>query len=457
MKKALLFSQVLLLMLFLPVLDVHAQTAEKAPLQGQLSGNRLTPEIVVEPDSFYLVIKPDTVLKRQIVISNTGSDTLDFSMITNPPRKLHEGVRSIEGSQLTTNVAGYIPGETNDYTFSLYNGSPDNEWLDTLIIHLPQGVRLNFSTNFVGGTLGPLVYDGTSGNGVTVHYNDENGPPGGNILPGETATALLNLAFDESLDDTLRIVYEISGDVNNTPPHHITDTLILEPENVWLIAQPDSGNIAPGEQKTVDLFFNSGGFPIGNYLRHFIVQSNDTATPEFEVPVNMVVFPYNLAQTIDIPEGWSGISTYVHPFKEEVAEIFDTVSDRITVLRNQSGLFWPEQQINTLGNWDAFQGYVIHASEPIQVKVNGIFEVSQTVVLTEGWNILPVLTTQPASTFVVFRDLDEVIDIVQEVGSDKVYWPSQGIYTLTQLKPGKAYLIRVTETCSVVFPAPVAK
>ena len=42
-----------------------------------------------------------------------------------------------------------------------------------------------------------------------------------------------------------------------------------------------------------------------------------------------------------------------------------------------------------------------------------------------------------------------------EVGGDKVYWPSQNIYTLTHLEPGKAYYIRVLNDCSIHFPSPV--
>ena len=84
-----------------------------------------------------------------------------------------------------------------------------------------------------------------------------------------------------------------------------------------------------------------------------------------------------------------------------------------------------------------------------------MFEVSQTIFLQQGWHIMPVLTTQVSSTFVVFRDVEDLIDIVMEIAGDKVYWPSQNIYTLTHLHPGKAYYIRVTGDCFIHFPSPV--
>jgi hypothetical protein len=67
---------------------------------------------------------------------------------------------------------------------------------------------------------------------------------------------------------------------------------------------------------------------------------------------------------------------------------------------------------------------------------------------------LPVLNSEATSTFVLFRDIDDLIDIVQEVDGDKVYWPEQSIYTLTTLIPGKAYYIRVKQDCFITYPLP---
>jgi len=267
---------------------------------------------------------------------------------------------------------------------------------------------------------------------------------------------LLSLQFDALANDTLELVYEIFGDVNGVGPHHIIDTLYLFPEDIWLIPSPEAGFVLPGESKNIQLFFNSSGIPIGFYNRFFVISSNDLSNPELIVPVNLIVFPYNLNQTIQIPEGWSGISAYVLPSNASFENIFANVNDKIeAVYNNQSQIYWPDEGINTIGNWNTFEGYVVKAKEPTQILVYGIFESSQTVLLNEGWNITPVLTYTPASTFVVFRDIDDLIDIVQEIGGEKVYWPSQGIYTLTQLMPGKAYMIRVKEDCSFTFPSPV--
>ncbi len=418
----------------------------------------LTPELFVLPDSFYLVIRPDTISKKGMTIFNTGDDTLVYSIDANSGlwTNLPEQPESIEGSELTISPTGYKPGETIDFSMNLYNGSPDNEWLDTLIVYFPEGVTVNFATNFIGGTQGPLVFDGSSGNGSPVSWNDADGSNGGNILPGETALSIVNIQFDENLNDTLNIIYTISGDDFGGTPHAITDTITLIPEEIWLIADPESGVIPPGEEIQTDLYFNSAGIPIGSYDRYFTIHSNDTTNPEFDVPVQMIVFPSSLTHTISLPEGLSAISTYVIPLNPEFETIFDTVNDKVDVIHDiESNLYWPDQGINTIGEWSNEQGYVVHAKEPFQIKVYGLFEISQTVLLQEGWNLMPVLNTVPSSSFVVFRDIDELIDIVEEVGGDKVYWPSQSIYTLTQLMPGKAYFIRVKEDCFVVFPPPV--
>ncbi|NCA85511.1 MAG: hypothetical protein EOM83_08050 [Clostridia bacterium] len=417
----------------------------------------LYPQIQVQPDSFYLIMKPDTLIHRQLLVTNTGTDTLFFGFDTNPDKNIaaiNSTPRSILGSTLICQPQGYVPGETTDFVFELTNGSPDNEWLDTLIIDFPAGVTLNYASNFTGGSLGPLIYNGATGNGVEANWNDMNGG-GGNILPGETAVSVVGLTFDASLNDTLFLIYTISGDINGSQPHSITDTLRLLPQDIWLIATPDSAMVLPGQTKSVDLLFNSGAFTIGSHQRSFHIVSNDTATPVINIPVKVIVFPYNMQHTITIPEGWSGLSTFLLPFQTQLSEIFATTAQHIEVMFDLEGrLFWPEQGVNTIVSWDTFEGYLIKAKEPFQIKLGGLFEISQTVLLEQGWNVMPVLSSVPASTFVVFRDLDEIIDVVYEIGGDKVYWPSQNIYTLTTLLPGKAYYIRVSEDCSVTFPSP---
>lgn len=449
---------ILLMFYFFPGVTYTQEARPEPGISSVHSAGFLSPEVFVIPDSFYLVIRPDTLSQKGITIFNTGDDTLVYSIDANTGlwASISAQPESIEGSELTIAPTGYKPGESIDFTMNLYNGSPDNEWLDTLIVNFPEGVTVNFATNFIGGTQGPLVFDGGSGNGSPVSWNDNDGSNGGNILPGESALSIANIHFDEDLNDTLQIVYTVSGDDYGGTPHSITDTITLIPEEVWLIADPESGVIPPGEEVQTTLYFNSAGIPIGSYDRYFTIHTNDTTNPEFDVPVKMIVFPSSLTHTINVPQGLSAMSTYVIPLNNEFETIFDTLNDKVDVIHDiESHLYWPDQGINTIGEWNNEQGYIVSAKEAFQVKVYGLFEISQTVLLKEGWNLMPVLNTIPSSSFVVFRDIDEIIDIVEEVGGDKVYWPEQSIFTLTQLMPGQAYFIRVKEDCSVVFPPPV--
>ncbi|MDD4178103.1 MAG: hypothetical protein PHY58_13600 [Bacteroidales bacterium] len=452
-------SHFLWLFLLMVGFAVSGFSLHEVPLQPKtiMPADTLYPQIEIEPDSFFLILKPDTLVHRQLLISNTGTDTLFFYIEPNPDKinsAANGSPRSVQGSTLICQPQEYIPGETTDFVFELTNGSPDNEWLDTLVIEFPAGVTLNYASNFTGGSLGPLIYDGSTGNGVVVSWNDANGG-GGNILPGETAVSVVGLTFDATLKDTLNLVYTISGDIHGSQPHSITDTLQLSPADIWLNATPDTAAVPPGETKSVDLLFNSGAFTIGSHQRSFHILSNDTSMPVLNVPVKMIVFPYNMQHNITIPEGWSGLSTFVLPFKTKLTEIFDTTAQHVEAIFDIHGrMFWPDQGINALVDWNTFDGYVIKAKESFQIKIGGLFEISQTVLLQQGWNVMPVLSSAQVSTFVVFRDLDDIIDVVHEIGGDKIYQPSQNIYTLTRLLPGKAYYIRVSEDCVVTFPSP---
>jgi hypothetical protein len=57
----------------------------------------------------------------------------------------------------------------------------------------------------------------------------------------------------------------------------------------------------------------------------------------------------------------------------------------------------------------------------------------------------------------VFAPLGSILTIIKEVAGYKIYYPEYSIYTLNKLMSGKAYLVRVTEDCSIAFPEVVSK
>jgi len=71
--------------------------------------------------------------------------------------------------------------------------------------------------------------------------------------------------------------------------------------------------------------------------------------------------PYNfyLRQILDIPMGWSGVSTYLDPLNKGVDGIFAPYQNELIIMASMSGVYYPGQGINTLGNWDYQSGYQV--------------------------------------------------------------------------------------------------
>nr|NQU93223.1 hypothetical protein [Bacteroidota bacterium] len=96
--------------------------------------------------------------------------------------------------------------------------------------------------------------------------------------------------------------------------------------------------------------------------------------------------------TICIPEGWSGISSYINPLVAEVDQICVPIESELVIMYNQFGLYWPGVGLNSLVNWDTHSGYVIKVTNDCSIELRGYDETDQAVDLPEGWSLIPVLS-----------------------------------------------------------------
>lgn len=159
-------------------------------------------------------------------------------------------------------------------------------------------------------------------------------------------------------------------------------------------------------------------------------------------------------QTLEIPAGWSGISSLINPANSAVADIFQPVNDQMIILQNMEQVYWPDQNINTLGSWDTHSGYKIKMNQPVTLEIQGFFTENNTVSVSEGWNLLPVLSSCAVSSEDLLSEMPEPGEvIIKEIAGYNLYWPAQNIHTLQELMPGKAYMAYVPQAFELEFPA----
>ena len=114
------------------------------------------------------------------------------------------------------------------------------------------------------------------------------------------------------------------------------------------------------------------------------------------------------------------------------------------------GLYWPGQNVNTLGDWDSNSGYYLKVSDETILPIVGKIPDQSTLGLTNGWSLIPVISECDVDAEQLFNGFDLII--VKEVAGWRTYWPGFGINTLGQLEPGKAYFVLMGSEGEINFP-----
>nr|NQU91317.1 T9SS type A sorting domain-containing protein [Bacteroidota bacterium] len=156
------------------------------------------------------------------------------------------------------------------------------------------------------------------------------------------------------------------------------------------------------------------------------------------------------SDTFVIPAGWSGISSFIIPTAGNLESMFNPILSDLVILQNTNGMFWPGQNVNTLGNWNTHEGYQIKVANAIELTISGSREDNLTLQLAEGWNLIPVLSECEADVAELFIGTE--VTIVKEVAGNGIYWPEFGINSLQVLEPGKAYFVLMSGEEGITFP-----
>lgn len=159
-----------------------------------------------------------------------------------------------------------------------------------------------------------------------------------------------------------------------------------------------------------------------------------------------------LAQNTLLYPGWNSLSSYVIPAETELSELFSTLDGNLIAVQTLDGVYLPQQGINTIGNWNTVSGYKIKVEYPAGLTIAGLEETSGILNAQAGWNLIPVLSDCEVELDELLQDIADHVVIVKETGSNKVYWPAEGIASLERLIPGKAYLLKSTQPVSMQFP-----
>ncbi len=180
----------------------------------------------------------------------------------------------------------------------------------------------------------------------------------------------------------------------------------------------------------------------------FRFQSNASTTrPGWNAQISCIEY-----QTIPLVAGWNGLSSFILPENSSLETMFSDILDKIVIVQNEDGFFFPNQNINTLGNWNPEKGYQIKMLNNLDLDIVGTSNTGISINLNQGWNLIPVPSSQQVAVADVIGEISQKVIIIKESTGDQVYWPVVNIITLQNLQPGKSYLIKVTEPVTITFP-----
>ena len=273
----------------------------------------IAPTISLSTHTLQNTLLPDATAVQNFTIANQGTQTLIYSIQVNEVRQQTAsldlaGGRSIAGSTMEIDTQSYLPGTSATWSFTVTNASTDNEWLEDLYITFPAGITINSASNFVGGSNGVMTPDITSGTGITIHWNGTTSGGWGVILPSESAVATVNVSIPSEFSGVIALPFQINGDVYGAEPHILYGEINIAQEELpitWISVNPTSGNINGGGSSQIEVSYDSNGLTAGNYFASIIISSNDAATPQSTINVNLTVQNPNQAPTLNLPDAWS--------------------------------------------------------------------------------------------------------------------------------------------------------
>jgi len=220
----------------------------------------------------------------------------------------------------------------------------------------------------------------------------------------------------------------------------------------WTELEEFNGNQNSWQQKTYSLE-DYLGEPYVVIRFHFYsdgyVTEDGMYIDDFEIDAGGAM----MSQNIVMPEGWTSISSYILPEAEQIEDVLATIADDIVIVQDMQNAWWPAQNINTIGNWNSTTGYKIKVSAEVNLQMAGFEEANKTINLSQGWNLIPVLSNNPVDCESLFSSVMADLTLVKEIAGYSVYWPGEDILTLGNLTPGKSYLVHVVNAVTITFPA----
>jgi hypothetical protein len=159
---------------------------------------------------------------------------------------------------------------------------------------------------------------------------------------------------------------------------------------------------------------------------------------------------------ISLTSGWNLISTYVEPDDSMMDDVFSEIEGSTVIVKNNEGqIYYPEFEINDIGDWDVKQGYQVYMSQSETLSISGMKIVPEDtpIALNAGWNMIAYLRDNPMDIEIALASL--VADnklIIAKDNMGNVFYPAFEINMIGDMLPGQGYQIYMISGGTLVYP-----
>ncbi|MBS4000432.1 MAG: fibronectin type III domain-containing protein [Desulfobulbaceae bacterium] len=154
--------------------------------------------------------------------------------------------------------------------------------------------------------------------------------------------------------------------------------------------------------------------------------------------------------------GWNMISTYIETENTDMEEVFSEIKNSTVIVKNNAGqIFYPEFEINDIGEWDVKQGYQVYMSKSETLSISGMKIVPETtqIALNAGWNMIAYLRSNPMDIEIALASIvasDNLVIAKDNFGN--VFYPAFEINIIGDMLSGQGYQIFILNDDLLVYP-----
>ncbi|MBN1351516.1 hypothetical protein JXJ21_19035 [candidate division KSB1 bacterium] len=157
--------------------------------------------------------------------------------------------------------------------------------------------------------------------------------------------------------------------------------------------------------------------------------------------------------SLNLNRGWNMVSFNVIPVDLNVDVVMQPVVDKLVIMKNGDGqAYIPQYGINVIGQIDIEEGYQMYLTDQAALPVTG-FEAAPgtTIDLSRGWSLIGYPLDQSMDIRKVLEGIWDKIGLIKN-GMGQVVIPAYDIMQFTQMVPGQAYQLYLTEAAILIFP-----